>query len=112
MDIADNELINDDCLLEIFRYLNLKDLTCAVRVSKQFQRIARDAFRIKYRRITINENSHRLDTERLSHIFQDFGHLMEKLIVSTESYKKNHHINWKTLHSGQQPIKNIEVDIF
>lgn len=84
--IKDNNLSNDDCMLEIFRKLNLKDLTSVVRVSKQFKKVAQQAFRAKYKKIYLSNHYRRLNKRRMHVIFSNFGHLMEEFGTASNFY--------------------------
>lgn len=74
-------LLNDDCLLAICQ-LSLNDLMRAVRVTKQFQRVTQEAFRIKYKKLKLHEHCTRPSKKWLKCIFSNFGHLMDDLTVS------------------------------
>lgn len=46
--VTHNNLLNDDCMLEIFKYLNVTDLCQTTQVSLQFDRLSQYTFKQKY----------------------------------------------------------------
>lgn len=84
--LVDNRLCIDDCVLEIFRYLNLDDLLNASNVSLQFRRVAITAFAIKYRHLKLKNSVLNLTDKKLIDIFKIFGHRIQTLETPLNYY--------------------------
>lgn len=81
-----NGLLNDDCLLEIFQNFELKDLIIVVRVSKQFESIAKQAFRSKFKKLRLSDYFYSINTELFNKVFIHFGHLIEEIDTISDHY--------------------------
>lgn len=77
--IPENTIMNDDCVLEVFRFLNLDDLLNVCRVSIQFHRLAREIFSIKYKHLKLNTHLSRITEKKLLILFKNFGDLMQSI---------------------------------
>lgn len=78
--------LNDDCLREIFDYLNVLDLASVAEVSPRFEALARERFSIKHKTFDFHEFSKVRRTElrvhQLESFLQHFGPLIVNLRVS------------------------------
>lgn len=75
-------LLNDDCLLAVFRFFDVKDLMRMALVTKQFRRVAQEAFRMKYKKIKLHEHCPIPSKKWLKCIFSNFGNVIDDLTIS------------------------------
>lgn len=85
--VVNNQLLNDDCMLEIFEYLNVKDLCTVAQVSLQFEKLAQIMFRIKYRKFKLEDHFTSISKNKLRALFINFGKYMEHLDITTRVFK-------------------------
>lgn len=76
--------MNDDCLLAIFRYLNLRESIPTARVSKQTPKNFPLTISIKIQKMNLGEHFRQTDKKWLNHTFINFGHLVEELSIKTK----------------------------
>lgn len=84
--VTENCLLNDDCMLEVFKYFDINDLLTTCRVSLQFQRLANSIFSQKYGEFIIDNRNHTADDKILIQIFKNFGHLMRSIKTPERTY--------------------------
>lgn len=77
--VVDNNLLNDDCVLEIFEELSLKSLIKVAQVSIQFNRLAQIIFSKKYRTFIFDELD--ISQAEILIVLDIFGHLIRKLTL-------------------------------
>lgn len=82
-----NQLLNDDCILEIFDYLSVKDLCSVAQVSLQFHKLAQITFRIKHRKFKLSDHFKSVSKNKLRALFINFGQFMEHLDITTRVFK-------------------------
>lgn len=89
--------LNDDCLLEIFSYLNCIDLSACNQTSVRFSQIAGEVFRKKHTSINLtdtvlgeysNVGSSHLTLLQIRNLFVSFGSQIRKLKVASMSFKE------------------------
>lgn len=83
---SNNEAINildldDDCVQEIFDYLNVIDLSSVAEVCQHFKTSARKRFAIRHKSIHLLEIVS-LDMDRMANFMENFGPAIEKLEIS------------------------------
>ncbi|GAB0100996.1 uncharacterized protein DMENIID0001_171130 [Sergentomyia squamirostris] len=91
--------LNHDCLLHIFSYLNLKEMTKMRSVSKEFNAVADDAYRYCHV-LNYNELSHnpRIKNEKLYEIISKIGFFVNTLLISDYQL----HSITSAIHSSQK----------
>lgn len=82
-----NQLLNDDCILEIFNHLSVKDLCSVAQVSIQFQKLAQITFRIKYRTFKLSDHFTSISKYKLRALFINFGQFIKHLDITTRVFK-------------------------
>lgn len=85
--VYENQLLNDDCILEIFDYLSVKDLCSVAQVSQQFKKLAQITFRNKYRKIKLSDHFTSVGKKQLGAFFINFGRYIEHLDISSRIFK-------------------------
>ncbi|XP_055316213.1 uncharacterized protein LOC129575964 isoform X2 [Sitodiplosis mosellana] len=73
--------LNDDCLHEVFKYLNTIELSCAAEVCVRFNQEAKITFARKYRNLDITYGSS-LTKRTAECLFHNFGSLIHSLSVN------------------------------
>lgn len=77
--VKNNSLLNDHCMLEVFKFFNLKDLLIVSEVSIQFEKLARSTFIRKYKHLELSNHLVDNTESKLLKLFKTFGHLIETL---------------------------------
>lgn len=70
--ITENNLLNDDCVLEIFKYLNVSDLCQTTQVSQQFDRLSQYTFKHKYAHFELRKHFKKMTRHKLRILFNRF----------------------------------------
>lgn len=86
--VNDNQLLFDDCVLEIFNYLSVKDLCEVAQVSRQFQRLAQFTFKIKFSDFKLQDHFDSIHLKTLKPLFFNFGQFMKQLEISAAAYPR------------------------
>lgn len=81
--IQDNTLLNEHCMLEVFKFFNLKQLIIVSQVSLQFESLAHKTFRKKYKHLILNKHFSRITESNLLALFKNFGHLIQSFETPT-----------------------------
>lgn len=100
--VVENQLLNDNCIMEIFESLLPADLLSVAQVSIQFNRVARHVFRIKYSDFRIHDHFRALDDTKITQIFRNFGDLMKKLDLIPLFYP------WHSMRLQKRTIELIQ----
>lgn len=87
-------------MIKILESLTPNDLLSVAQVSIQFNRLALYTFKRKYKKFEIYRYFRSLDENKLSRIFENFGHLMRELDLIPLFYP------W---HSMKLQIKSIQL---
>lgn len=82
----DNIFLNDYCVRDILRKLDLRQLALAACVSKQFQTVAQLLFSVKFRKLKLNDHITHVNKATLDRIFTLFGERIEELYIDTKYY--------------------------
>lgn len=86
--VNDNQLLFDDCVLEIFNYLSVKDLCEVAQVSRQFQRLAQFTFKVKFSDFKLQDHFDSIHLKTLKPLFFNFGQFMKQLEISAAAYPR------------------------
>lgn len=91
--IVENQLLNDDCVLHIFKSLTVNDLCSVAQVSKQFQTLAQYTFKMKFNNFKLQEHFEKINISKLKALFIHFGKFIKHLEVSASQYKYDWNLN-------------------
>lgn len=89
--------LNDDCLIEVFNYLNCIDLSACDQTSVRFSHIANEVFRKKHTAINLTDTTlsgysnvgmNQLTLLQIRNLFVSFGSQIQKLKVASMSFKE------------------------
>lgn len=119
-DDVDNNIMNDDCMNHVFKNFNPRDLIRLAQVSLQFQRVAQQTFRRKYKRIHLNKHFSQLNSKTLRLIFENFGHLIEEFSTTSNFYpwfssslqKMTISMIVKNCAQKENPLRSLELRFF
>lgn len=81
--VIENNLLNDNCMLEVFKFFDLKELLIISQVSLQFERLAHKTFSRKYRHLQLNNHFSKITKGNLLALFKNFGHLIQSFETPT-----------------------------
>lgn len=119
-DTLDNDIMNDDCLLTVFRNYDLKELTIMVRVSKQFERVAHNAFKLKFNNIQLSDHYYTMNTQLFNQVFIHFGHLIKEFNTISQCYPWYSNFTQTRIvslvgrycHSMETPLRVLKLNFF
>lgn len=72
-------VLNNDCLQEIFKHLNAFDLKSVAETCIRFNQLAKETFRLKYRHLKLRSLSN--EAEKIQTLFFSFGSLIQSLEI-------------------------------
>lgn len=118
--VKENQLLNDYCVLDIFKFLHIKDLCSAAQTSLQFQRLAIKTFKKYHRNLDITNKYKIISNDELSELFETFGKYMKKVKINCHCFPyANSFMGNKTLQlirknclNDDQSLESLHLQYF
>lgn len=108
--------LDDDCLEAVFKYLDMIDLCNAAEVCKRFNQRAKDAFRLKYKKIDLSEWKIQLmEDNEFKSLLNNFGPSIISIVFMGGGHMKYisdpddilHKIQAKCVHLKELTVRHI-----
>lgn len=102
--------LNNDCLLRIFRHLNIEDLVMASDTCQRFQKCSFDAYKMEWRSHSIWLRNDTRDNQLASTaILHHFGNILKNIFVDFGGWKDDHFFEMIIEKCSRKQLTELEL---